>query len=401
MSDILFIVIFSSQTDSCIYKHRMRFSNLLLLCFALLCCSTVFAADSVYTGSVDLGEIAKGKVYKSAVASVPLPTSTFQLNAIHVTLMNKSSNAPFSHDSIFLSTVEFSLAGKKVAQFSASNILNPVYFNAPYGLEIKAPLALDTAVMTSNAAPHDIVLTYSIKYSTSTAYTPLTRLATSCQPNYAPFNVPAGKGGFTATHGVEWPQNVNAMAFQAYASQGIISLSFVEATKGTVLCKSTPVVDAKKILQYMTPCNTVVALAKGTTYNTIAVYDNSVARKSVMGNFGLYVGSPHTTTSTTSAGTSTHAATSSTTHAAATSTHAAASSTHSAGSSAGGSSAGGSSDDGGKTSATSSEFTSGPSHDTDSTSGQTSASPTGYSISTGAAAYDFLWDSDRKNVQFY
>eukprot|EP01132_Coremiostelium_polycephalum_P005595 gene5595-6963_t len=389
-------------------------SLIISLLFLQLSFSLIYA-DGVYTQTIDLGNIAKGKVYTKTVNSIPLPASSFELEGIQIVLINKTSNKPWERGNINVASIDFTSGSKKLVSFTASNYLSQISFPAPYALKISGALDLNVAISSSNKLPHDCQLSYYIKWTSSVSVYPVVRMATSAVANFSSFHVPKGTGGFTISHSVVWASNGQTMNFLAATSPGIISLSLAEGS--TVICKSTPVV-VNKEFQYMSLCPGVHQMTKGATYTTTAVYDNSIAR-TAFANFGFYQGFVSTTTHTSTTHSTTHTSGPSTTHSSgpATSTHSSgptssgphssgpsSSGPHSSGPSSSGPHSSGPSSSGPGPASSSTGFTTtsggGTSGDTSgSQSGDSTASPTGYTIGTGFESNQF-W-VPRPNIQIY
>ncbi|EGC32946.1 hypothetical protein DICPUDRAFT_37479 [Dictyostelium purpureum] len=279
--------------------------KILSLIFIAICFINIISADGVFNSTLDFGTVAKGKLYSQKFDSIPLPQSNFNLQGIQAIIINKTSNAPFDHGFLSTCALDFTINGKKIVSFTASNINNQLSFPSPYVVPVTDTVTLTVQMYTLNKEPVDVLVQYYMKWTeagTSSTFVKLTRTASSVVANYSSFNVPAGNGqGYTIQNSITWTSNAEVMDFQATVSPGIISLSFIEDTSGTqtVICKSTPVYIGKVFMK-MTPCNTVQSLYKGSTYITQAVYNNTVALKNVFGTFGFYAGypNPHTTTTT-------------------------------------------------------------------------------------------------------
>eukprot|EP01133_Synstelium_polycarpum_P014600 gene14600-17262_t len=267
--------------------------------------------DGIFNQTLALGEVKKGHLLTKTFTGIPLPAATFFLEAMQVNIVNTTGEGNFDHDAIVISSVDFTVGGKKIVSFTASNILTPLYFNSPYALSFTGAVDITVSLFTTNVEPHNVSLSYFMKWSTESGFVTLTRTATSCVANYSSFNLPGTGGQYTIQNSVVWQQNVDAMGFQAACSQGIVSLTLVSST-GAVICASTGVYK-NNILQSMTECGTIVPLVKGTTYNTVAVYNNTKASKGVFGNFAFYVGfaRPSTTGTHTTTGPATSSHTSS------------------------------------------------------------------------------------------
>jgi len=348
--------------------------SLLSVLAILVCFASVILADGSYAITLDLGTISKGVKVAKTFNSISLPASNFYLEGVQVVLSNKTSGKVFNHADLPSINIDFTLAGKKIVSFTASNIATAALFPSPYAINVNGAVDLTVNLFPMNEKPQDVELNYYFKWTATGEITKLTRTASSCVDNFAGFNVPKGSGGYTVKNNLVWQNNAQSMTFLATTSPGIISLSFIDASSGAVLCKSTPTYDGKLLLS-MSVCPGVYALTKGTTYTTEAVYDNSVARTNVMGNFGFYIGFPAPSTTTHSA------TTSAATH---TTTGPATSDGHSA-STAGGHSAGGSGPAGG-TSSNSGLPTSSSTSATD-----TSGNPTGSYTSGAVLESELMW----------
>ncbi|KYQ90621.1 hypothetical protein DLAC_09250 [Tieghemostelium lacteum] len=388
-------------------------------------------AQTTYQGSVDFGSVVKGPLVTKSFANIQLPALPIYLEAVQIVLINKSSNQAFDHDSILVSSIDLSISGKKVVSFTTSNILTSLVFPSPNVLVLDSAVTLDASMITTNTEAQDLVIEYYIKYTTdSSSIVKLTRTATSVLANFSSFNVPQGSGGYSISNNLVWQTNSEAMGFLASVSPGIVSLSFTSGS--TVICKSTPTYSGK-FLESMSVCQGPFTLTKGTTYTTTAVYDNSIARKGVFGNFGLYIGFPRATTTSSSSGPSSSGPSSSHTTTGPSSTHSSSgpsssgpssSGPHSSGpsssgpSSSGPSSSGPHSSSGPSSSSSTQTGTSGSQTDsqstgsftTQTTGGQTSGSnptgdstgsnpagSTGYTISSGMAT---PWNPTRK-IEIY
>ncbi|KYQ92495.1 hypothetical protein DLAC_06481 [Tieghemostelium lacteum] len=275
-------------------------NKILLLVIVILCVVNIINADGTYQGSVDFGTVVKGgKIVTKSFSNIKLPATTFGIQALQIVLMNKTSNQPFDHDSIITSTIDFTMAGKKIVVVSASNILTPIQFPSPNILIVNSALTMTAAILTDNSKAQDLVIDYYIKYTTETSGSiiKLTRMASSVVANYSSFSVPKGTGGFTISNKVVWASSSEAVSFMAQVSEGVESMSFMDGS--TTICKSTPTyitIGKNKYLQTMSPCTGPYTLTKGQTYTSTVTYDNSIARKGCMGNWGFYVGFPQAST---------------------------------------------------------------------------------------------------------
>eukprot|EP01132_Coremiostelium_polycephalum_P009987 gene9987-12241_t len=279
-------------------EEWIKISKAIVLILSVLNVSNAFSASSIYNQTVDLGSIVKGKLITKSFTNIALPATSFSIHAIQVQLINKTSNGAFEKDNIIVSSIDFLSGTKKLVSFTASNVLTPVQFPAPYAISVSGPLDLNVALLTTNKIAQDVELRYFMKYSTDVTTVSLTRTATSVLSNFSSFTVPKGSGGYTISNPIAWQMNCESMSFMPAVSPGIISIAF-QSSSGTVVCKSTPVYSGNTLVS-MTPCNSVVSLTKGTTYVTVATYDNSIERKGVFGNFGVYIGfkTPSTTATT-------------------------------------------------------------------------------------------------------